>query len=120
MTIDTNTVNYAVDKISTAVSKAIPTMTSVSKELVSYTVTSQVLTTLMSLLFALVSAIVFIPIYRYFKKNDEFDSPLFILPAVGLGCCFFFSFLLAICTLQSTVLALNYPEMFTAMKLISK
>ena len=121
MNIDTNTVNFAVDKISAAVSKAMPTVTAVSKELVSYTVTNQVLTTVMSLMVMMVSVVVWIPIYRYFKKHDgEWDNPLFMLPTLILILVLITAFLVALVTAQDTIMALNYPEMFTAMRMIGK
>ena len=120
MNIDTNTVNFAVDKISAAVSKAMPSVTAVSKELVSYTVTNQVLTTVMSVVIMIVSVVVWIPIYRYFKKAGELDEMGFFVCTFLLGVFLFSSFFVGLLTAQDTIMALNYPEMFTAMQMIGK
>ena len=120
MNIDTNTVNFAVDKISSAVSKALPTVTSVSKELVSYTVTNQVLNMAMAVLAMIVSILVWIPIYRSCNKKNELNEPLFVLFTVVLGFVFFSSSFCAISMATDTFMALTYPEMFTAMQMIGK
>ena len=123
MNIDTNTVNFAVAKISSAVEKALPTMTSVSQELVRFTVARQVLVTGVSMLLMVFSFLMWIPIHRFCKKKNEFgenklDEPVYIFPTIIFGSLGFISLLLFIVSIHNTVLALSFPEMFTATRII--
>ena len=114
--IDTNTVNFAVTKMSQAWQSAAPQLANVSEEYIRFVVMKAVLTPAIAMGF-LVTFVVLAVITN--KKIDTWDVPS--TPAICLVlsyCVCFITTIVFVCSVYSALLAINCPEMFTVHQLL--
>lgn len=116
--MDTNTVNFALSKITGAIEKIAPSVVNVSEKYVSFMVAKACIPFIISFLLAACSTIILKILYK--KGNIEADEPniegisavvLFIILAVSLIACF-------VCC-ADVILAISNPEMYAIHELIN-
>ena len=121
--IDTNTVNYAIDKMENVLTTAMPTIQNISSELVTYTVEKQIFNSAFIVgtftIIFLISLIIFIFSVVMVIREDD-DNWGFISMLSGcIGLPFGIMMLASIFDMApDTILAIRHPEMFTVHQLI--
>ena len=116
--VDTNTVNFAIEKISAAISAAAPSIQSMGADYVSYTVQRQVVEFFECIFCMVLSLLLWLPFYIKAKRDDDFNEPLFVVPSFIFGVLFFVGAMCFFCETGNTVLAIKNPKMFTITKTI--
>jgi hypothetical protein len=120
---DTTTINYGIEKLSTAFSKLEPTIKTVSSKYVEFVVFQTITESIIVFICFVISCLLWIPLLRYGKGKNGFtnyDETAFSIPFILLTVT---TISLAIATLidiNQLVLAFNCPEMYTIQKLIGK
>jgi hypothetical protein len=120
--IDTNTVNYAMNKITATIGAMAPTIQNVSESYVRFVVSQQIAYLIGFVVTGFLSLLIWLPIYKMAKKKENgynnFDEAWFIVPTVCLSIVFIVCFIGAISQSIDTFLAVSNPEMFTINSLI--
>jgi len=116
--IDTNTVNFAMNKLNGAFQAVLPTMTNVSAAYVKFVVMQQIVYVIGIFLGACLCAGIFIPVYRHGKKENELDETQYFITLVITGIVGVAMLALFIPFLVDMILAISNPEMFTVDKII--
>jgi hypothetical protein len=121
--IDTTMINYGMNKLSNAMSAAMPTIGNVSAAYVKFIVTQQIVYLAVAFLTALLCASIWSPIYRKAngkdKNGQDFDEGYFVVASVILGGGFSIAVALMVYLFSDAVLAVTNPEMFTIQTIIN-
>jgi hypothetical protein len=116
--IDTNTVNFAMNKLTFAIGSALPTVKNISAAYVHFVVSQQIVYWFGFLMGLLLTGIPWYFIYRGAKKKGDFDSGVFIAGTFVLGFAFLLLIIGFICQTTNAALAISNPEMFTVHQII--
>lgn len=115
--MDTTTVNYAINKLSTAFTIIQPKLQGLTDQFIKYTVTSEILNFIVAILFTIICSII---CYIFTTKSikDGWYSVQLVLPAILSGVVGEILLISIIFEIPNIILAINYPEMFTIQKII--
>jgi hypothetical protein len=122
--IDTNSINYGIDKLKGAFEAVQPQIDSLTTEYVQYVVFRQISYSVLCLLGIFISLLLWIPVYKYGKNaKGEFrnwDEVEFLLPTTILAILFLVSTMIFFVNLSDTTLAITFPKMFAIQQIIHR
>lgn len=122
--IDTNAINYGITKLQSAFSTIQPAAAGYTEQFIKYTVFKQVLETTILFFAAVVFGLFLIRIFKYGKGETDgfnnYDEAGFVIPMIICSIGILIGMIGFFMDIYGTVLALNFPEMFTIQSLIQK
>lgn len=123
--IDTNTVNYAMNKITATIGAMAPAIQNVSESYVRFIVSQQIAYLIGGVLALVFCALVILVLYKIAAKKtvngyDNLDEGWFVIPTFILGVVGCISLIFVLVQSMDVYLAVNNPEMFTVNQIIQQ
>ena len=119
--MDTTTINYAINKIQSGVESMLPTVQGLTTEYIEFIVANQVMSSVISLGLVLLSIIIFIPslIVIYNDRDNQNVTPVVSTILICISAMMFFvTSIDSLVNIKPTYMAIKYPKMFVADKVI--
>jgi len=122
--IDTNSINWGVNKLATAFEVIQPKIEGLTKRFIEYKVIEQIINNCLCFLILIFILLLWIPVYKYGNGKDKdginFDEVLFIFPTAIIGIFAIALALVSFGLIPDTILAIKFPEMFAIQSLVCK
>ena len=116
--IDTNIVNYAMNKITATIGAMSPTIQNVSESYIKFVVSQQVVHLIGFVMCGLLAVLIWMFLYKTVRKSGDTEEIWFVIPTCILAFIFCFCLFGTISKTMDTYLAVNNPEAFTINKII--
>lgn len=120
--IDTASINFGINKLSSAFSAIHPKVTELTQQFIQYKVTEQIVYNIICLILIPVLLILYRPILKYGEGEKDsygnYDEVGFIFPTIIFGMLFMLSVIGSIVLIPDTVLAIKFPEMFAIQSMV--